>query len=365
MLVHMVMIDMKLLVGETETADITADDVDTVFYLTDVERSKQVGQKFVHSSIKPRWHDIHVDQDMHEVDRRRGMKSHLTSLHSTKLSSLPNGSFRSTLSCNALVPKPHHEMSSAALWHLPSFVLLPIRNSISQAPEKVAILQADAQPIPIPTEPSTSKPQKKYKQKRKHTKELEVPPTESQAEHNVPLPLPSYDLHPSGEDTEAYNLDLDHQEKVLSMLDVNDEELAGEEEVVEVFTAAKLINEVVTTTGVDINTTSVQDTPITAAEATKVQENDKGKAILIEEPKPLKRINVPEKEVRQEKEVKVESSKREDQMVNNVRLEVDDESKMSLELLRLVRRQLNEGGGLLGIIGLHKLVMLDQLSVAA
>nr|GFC39471.1 hypothetical protein [Tanacetum cinerariifolium] len=41
MLVHMVMIDMKLLVVETETADITVDDVDTVFCSTDVGRSKQ------------------------------------------------------------------------------------------------------------------------------------------------------------------------------------------------------------------------------------------------------------------------------------------------------------------------------------
>nr|GEZ86030.1 hypothetical protein [Tanacetum cinerariifolium] len=32
-----------------------------------------------------------------------------------------------------------------------------------------------------------------------------------------------------------------------------------------------------------------------------------------------------------------------EQMVNNVSLEVDDESELSLELLRLVRRQLNEG----------------------
>nr|GFD27323.1 hypothetical protein [Tanacetum cinerariifolium] len=32
-----------------------------------------------------------------------------------------------------------------------------------------------------------------------------------------------------------------------------------------------------------------------------------------------------------------------EQMVNDVRLEVDDESEMSLELLRLVRRQLNKG----------------------
>nr|GFB72894.1 hypothetical protein [Tanacetum cinerariifolium] len=32
-----------------------------------------------------------------------------------------------------------------------------------------------------------------------------------------------------------------------------------------------------------------------------------------------------------------------EKMLNNVRLEVEEESEMSLELLRLVRRQLNEG----------------------
>nr|GFD42872.1 hypothetical protein [Tanacetum cinerariifolium] len=42
MLFHMVMTDMKLLVVESENADITADDVDTVFCSTDVGRSKQV-----------------------------------------------------------------------------------------------------------------------------------------------------------------------------------------------------------------------------------------------------------------------------------------------------------------------------------
>nr|GEX71128.1 hybrid signal transduction histidine kinase M [Tanacetum cinerariifolium] len=36
----------------------------------DVGRSKQVDQKFVHSSIEPHLHDIHVARDMHEVDRR-------------------------------------------------------------------------------------------------------------------------------------------------------------------------------------------------------------------------------------------------------------------------------------------------------
>nr|GEZ50367.1 hypothetical protein [Tanacetum cinerariifolium] len=219
-----------------------------------------------------------------------------------------------------------------------------------QALKEVGTLQADAQPIPIPTEPLTSEPQKKHKPKRKHTKEPKVPPIESQAKYNVPLPSPSYDPLPSGEDSlklkelmdlctnlsnkvldlesevidikstykekieklesrverleeenmvlkdlkgvhstvdsdepvmekeesskqekkiavidadveinlekvqvEAYNLDLDHQEKVLSMLDVNNEEPAGVKEVLEVVTAAKLITEVVTTAGVDVN----------------------------------------------------------------------------------------------------------------
>nr|GFD31388.1 hypothetical protein [Tanacetum cinerariifolium] len=103
------------------------------------------------------------------------------------------------------------------------------------------------------------------------------------------------------------------------MLDVNDEEPTGVEEVLEVVKAIKLITEVVTTVGVDVNAVSAQDTPITTAEATKVivevpkprkkrgviiqdpketitvtvqlkvQAKDKGKAILIEEPKSLKR----------------------------------------------------------------------------
>nr|GFA95745.1 hypothetical protein [Tanacetum cinerariifolium] len=69
MLLHMVMTDMKLLVVQIEAVDITADDVDKVSCSTDVKRSKQVDLKFAHSSIKLHLHDIHVDQDKHEVDR--------------------------------------------------------------------------------------------------------------------------------------------------------------------------------------------------------------------------------------------------------------------------------------------------------
>nr|GEU88769.1 hypothetical protein [Tanacetum cinerariifolium] len=243
-------------------------------------------------------------------------------------------------------------------------------NMLVQAHEEVGILQADAQPIPILTEPSASKPQKKHKPTRKHTKEPEVPPTESQAEHNVPLPSPSHDPLPSDLESEVIDIKSTFKEKikklesrverleeenmvlkdlkgvhstvdsdepvmekeksskqgrkiadidadVLSMLDVNDEEPADVEKVV---TTTKLITKVVTTARVDVNAASVQDTPITAAEATevtvevprprkrrgviiqdpeettttvtvqpKVQAKDKGKVILIEEPKPLKR----------------------------------------------------------------------------
>nr|GEU67437.1 putative ribonuclease H-like domain-containing protein [Tanacetum cinerariifolium] len=163
--------------------------------------------------------------------------------------------------------------------------------------------------------------------------EPEVPPTESQAEHNVPLPSPSYDPLPSGEDSlklkelmdlctnlsnkvldlksEVLDINSTYKEKikklesrvemleeenrvlkrlkgvysivdsdepvmeneesskqgrkivdidadVLSMLDVNDDEHAGVEEVVEVFTAAKLITKVVTTARVDVNAAKAQ-----------------------------------------------------------------------------------------------------------
>nr|GEZ11438.1 hypothetical protein [Tanacetum cinerariifolium] len=233
-------------------------------------------------------------------------------------------------------------------------------NILVQDPEKVGILQANAQPIPIPTGPSTSKPQKKHKPKRKHTKEpkdslklkelmdlctnlsnkfldlksevIDIKSTyksrieklESRVERleekngvlkglkgvhstvdsNEPVMKKeksfkqgrkiadidaNVEINLEKVQAEAYNLDLDHQEKVLSMLDVNDEEPTGVEEVLELVKAAKLITEVVTTAGVDVNVVSVQDTPITAAKATKVQAKDKGKAILIEEPKPLKR----------------------------------------------------------------------------
>nr|GFA18354.1 hypothetical protein [Tanacetum cinerariifolium] len=66
---------------------------------------------------------------------------------------------------------------------------------------------------------------------------------------------------------EAYNLDLDPQEKVLSMMDVNEEVHVDVEEVLEVVKATKLMTKVVTT-----------------ARATKVSVPRKRKGVIIQDP---------------------------------------------------------------------------------
>nr|GEX74244.1 hypothetical protein [Tanacetum cinerariifolium] len=103
----------------------------------------------------------------------------------------------------------------------------------------------------------------------------------------------------------AYNLDLQHSEKVLNMQDNNEEEHAEVKEVLEVVTAAKLIIEVANivapiTVAQVPNANAprrrmgvvIQEPEEIAASVIvhiEVQPKDKGKGILIEEPKPLKR----------------------------------------------------------------------------
>nr|GEX33258.1 hypothetical protein [Tanacetum cinerariifolium] len=101
-----------------------------------------------------------------------------------------------------------------------------------------------------------------------------------------------------------YKIDLKHPEKVLSIHDVDYEEPAKVEEELEVVKAAKLITEVVTTVGV---TTTAEATKVCVLRRrrgvviqdpkektsivivhSEVQSKDKGKGILIEEPKSLK-----------------------------------------------------------------------------
>nr|GEX46354.1 uncharacterized mitochondrial protein AtMg00810-like [Tanacetum cinerariifolium] len=103
----------------------------------------------------------------------------------------------------------------------------------------------------------------------------------------------------------SYNFDLDHQEKVLIMMDVNDEEPADVEKVLKVVKAANLITEVVTTAG---------ETKVNVPRKRRDEVNEG--------------VKVPEKEVRQEKEVEVESSKREGE---SLKQEIAKKQKMEQE----------------------------------
>nr|GFB63774.1 hypothetical protein [Tanacetum cinerariifolium] len=90
-----------------------------------------------------------------------------------------------------------------------------------------------------------------------------------------------------GRQAEIYHIDMDHASKVLSM----QEDEPEVQEVVDVVTTAKLITEVVTAASESVTAAS---TTIAAAEpqvlaATITVAPDKGKGIMVEEPKPLKK----------------------------------------------------------------------------
>nr|GEY78926.1 hypothetical protein [Tanacetum cinerariifolium] len=75
----------------------------------------------------------------------------------------------------------------------------------------------------------------------------------------------------------VYHLDLEHVEKVLSMQDIDEEEIAKVEEVIEVVTATKLMTEVVTTAA----------TTITAAQVPKASNLRKRRGVIIQDPKEI------------------------------------------------------------------------------
>nr|GEV82968.1 hypothetical protein [Tanacetum cinerariifolium] len=72
----------------------------------------------------------------------------------------------------------------------------------------------------------------------------------------------------------AYNLDLQHSEKVLNMQDIDEEKLAKVEEVLEVVTATKLFTEVVTTT---------EPTTTTAAQLPKASAPRRRRGVVIQD----------------------------------------------------------------------------------
>nr|GEX81252.1 ribonuclease H-like domain-containing protein [Tanacetum cinerariifolium] len=136
--------------------------------------------------------------------------------------------------------------------------------------------------VPFYMFPRKHKPRRKDMKKRKETK---VSPTKLHIEDHIHIP--SNDSLPSGEDSmplkelmrrkiadinadaevnleNVYNLDMVHEETVLSMQDVTDADVKEVvEEIVEVITTAKIIVDEVSTVGGELNAASEE--PISAA----------------------------------------------------------------------------------------------------
>nr|GFA17329.1 hypothetical protein [Tanacetum cinerariifolium] len=150
-----------------------------------------------------------------------------------------------------------------------SRVITPLfENMLVPAAEEVGQAQDD---VSIPAEPSTSKPYKKHKSKKQHLIAPKVPYPEPSQEHQ--LPSPSTDLIPDADKDRLKLQELMDLCTRLSNKDIDEEEPAEVEEVLEVVIASKLMTE---------------ETAASVIVHTEVKPNGKGKGILIEELKPLK-----------------------------------------------------------------------------
>nr|GFA00694.1 hypothetical protein [Tanacetum cinerariifolium] len=88
-----------------------------------------------------------------------------------------------------------------------------------------------------------------------------------------------------GRQAEIYQIDMDHASKVLSM----QEDESEVQEAVEVVTTAKLITKVVAAVSESVTSASATIEAIPAATITAAPSKDKGKGIMVEEPKPMKK----------------------------------------------------------------------------
>nr|GEX19920.1 reverse transcriptase domain-containing protein [Tanacetum cinerariifolium] len=113
---------------------------------------------------------------------------------------------------------------------------------------------------------------------------------------------------------EIYNIDLDHSLKVLSMQE-DDTEV---QEAVEVVTTAKLMIEVVTAIATQVVAANPEEElpSVTPAETPKVKE--KGKGILIEAPKPMKKKGQIEMDAEYAKKLQEEINKEHEESYKNI-----------------------------------------------
>nr|GEW61887.1 hypothetical protein [Tanacetum cinerariifolium] len=148
-----------------------------------------------------------------------------------------------------------------------------------------------------------------------------------------------------------YQIDLEHADKVLSMQD-DEIEPTKLQEVVEVVTTAKLITEVVTATSATITDAAptlttvekgevIRDLKETATPSTIInsepKSKDKGKRILVKEPKPLKKQAQIEHDDAHTRELEAELNKiiNWDDMINQVqRKEKEDNAMMRYQGLK-------------------------------
>nr|GFA60811.1 hypothetical protein [Tanacetum cinerariifolium] len=116
------------------------------------------------------------------------------------------------------------------------------------------------------------------------------------------------------ENAKIYNIDLDHSSKVLIMQE-DDSEV---QEAVEIVTTAKLMTEVVTAAATQVAAANPEeelpsDTP---AETPKVK--DKGKGILIEAPKPMKKKDQIEMDAEYARKLQEEINKEHEESYKNI-----------------------------------------------
>nr|GEV08154.1 uncharacterized mitochondrial protein AtMg00810-like [Tanacetum cinerariifolium] len=116
---------------------------------------------------------------------------------------------------------------------------------------------------------------------------------------------------------EIYKIDLDHANKVLSMQE-DESEPDKVQEVVDVVTTAKIITEVVTAASETITAASITITAaeaqvlavtLTTAPARVTAASNKGKGILVEEPKPLKKQQQIKQDEKYARELEAELNK--------------------------------------------------------
>nr|GEW67543.1 hypothetical protein [Tanacetum cinerariifolium] len=174
-----------------------------------------------------------------------------------------------------------------------------------------------------------------------------VPPTPTSPSPSSPI-IPSSPPHQSPWlKAEIYNIDLDHSSKVLSMQE-DDTEV---QKAIEVVTTAKLITEVVTaaaTQNVAASTPIPAAKPkilkIAAAHARLEIVQDEDDYVFIEATPLAQKVPVVDYQI-----VVIDNKPKYplsrftlEQLVNVARLQVEEESEMSLELLRFTRQQLLE-----------------------